>query len=306
MLKKNLFQMRNIVINILSMKLSREKQGEIILLSENFIWSFFPIITIFIYKQIAPLFTLLIGSFFAACFFLIIITYKKKWKELKNTKALKDIFIASILLLSLWLFVFTGLSYTTAGNASIFLLMEIFFSFLYFGIWHKEKFKLSHIIGAVIMILGAVLILFPGHFSINFGDLLIIFGAMFAPIANHFQQKARKQVSAETILFVRNIIAIPIIAIIALFSNQAIPSLGNLKIALPLLIINGAIMFGFAKILWVEAIHRISVTKATSLNTIAPAYTLIFAYFLLNEIPTFWQIMGFIPILIGAILLTKK
>lgn len=288
------------------MKLLKDRQGELIVVLEAILWSFFPIITIYIYKTIDPLFTLILSNFFAAAFFLVIIFAKNKWHEFKNKKALSDILWASATLTILWLFLFTGLQFTTAGNASIFMLMEILFSFLYFGLWHKEKFSKAHITGALIMGFGAIFVLFPGEFVFNKGDILIIIGATLGPIVNYFQQKARKQVSTETMLFVRNIVSMPIIATIAFFSNQTIPSLENLKIALPLLIISGTILFGLSKIMWVEAIHRISVSKAISLNTMCPALTLFFAYFLLNEIPSFWQIFGLIPMLIGAVLMTRK
>lgn len=277
-----------------------------IIFFSTLLWSFFPIVAIFVYKHISPLFTLILSNFFAVIFFSIIFILKNKFHELKNKKALKDIFFASISLLALWLFVFIGLNYTTAGNGSIFLLMEILFSFLYFGIWHKEKFTKSHITGTIIMAIGAIILLFPGEINFNKGDFLIILGTMFAPIGNFFQQKARKQVSTETMLLLRNIISIPIILIIALLFQQPLPTLTAIKTTLPLLIFSGTILFGVSKIMWIEGIHRIPVSKAVSVGVACPAFTLIFAYFFLNEIPTTWQITGFLPMLIGAILITRK
>lgn len=271
-----------------------------------FIWSFFPIINIFIYQQISPIFTLILGNLFACLFFLTLMIVRKKFYELKNKKGLVNIATATFFLSIMWMFVFSGIKHTTAGNASIILLMEIFFSFLYFGIWHKEKFSLSHITGVIIMAIGAIIILFPGEIKLNLGDLLVLVGAFFAPLANYFQQKSRKEISAETLLFVRYLISFPFILIVTFFLKEQAPSLIAITNVLPLLLINGIAMFGISKLLWIESIHRISVTKAASFGPFAPAFTLIFAYFLLNEIPTFWQLSGFIPILIGAILITKK
>lgn len=288
------------------MKLTREQEGILIIITEAILWSFFPIITLLIYQYISPLFTLALGNLFAIFFFGIIIVFRKKWHEFKNKSGIKDVFIASIFISLLWIFVFIGLQKTTAGNASIILLMEILFSFLYFGILHKEKFTISHILGATIMIIGAMFILFPGKIELKSGDLIILIGTMFPPIGNYFQQKARKKLSAETLLFSRNLISLPIIFLLAYFLKEPIPTLIKLQNAILLLVINGFFMFGISKILWIEGIHRISISKAISFNTISPAFTLIFAYFLLNEIPTPWQLLGFLPILIGGILITKK
>lgn len=259
-----------------------------------------------IYETLSPLFALVFSNFFAVLFFLTILAFNRNWKELKKIEGLKNVVWASSALIFLWLFIFAGLQYTTAGNASIFLLMEILFSFLYFGLWHKEEFTKAHILGALVMATGALFVLFPGEFSLNKGDLLIIAGTAFGPIGNYFQQKARKQLSTETMLMVRNLITIPIIAILIVFTRQTIPSFEEFRAVLPWLIISGTVVFGLSKILWIEAIHRISVSKAVSLNTICPGLTLVFAYFLLNEIPTLWQIAGFVPMLIGAILITRK
>ncbi|MCK5461036.1 EamA family transporter [Candidatus Gracilibacteria bacterium] len=39
--------------------------------------------------------------------------------------------------------------------------------------------------------------------------------------------------------------------------------------------------------------------------SINPLFTLIFAYFILHEVPTWWQAFGFIPIVIGILLILK-
>jgi len=288
------------------MQLSQERKGEIMIFSGSLIWSLFPIITIFIYKEIAPIYTLVIGNLFACLFFFSLAAIRNKLAELKNKQGLKDISIATFFLSLLWLFVFSGMQYTTAGNTSIILLMEVFFSFLYFGIWHKEKFTFLHIFGVIMMASGAIFILFPGEIKFNIGDLMVLIGTTFPPLANHFQKKSRSLISTEVLLFFRYFISLPFLVFIAFLFGENAPSLFEIKKVFYLLVINGVAMFGLSKILWIESIHRISVTKAASLGTITPAFTLIFAYFLLNEIPTIWQLSGFLPIFTGAILITRK
>ena len=288
------------------MNLSREKKGELIIISEAVIWSFFPIIIISVYQYISPLFTLALGNFFAVIFFFFILCFKQKWSDFKHKKGLINVALASVFLCSFWIVVFIGLQYTTAGNASIVLLMEILFSFVFFGVWQKEQFTPAHIGGAIIMTIGAIFILFPGKIEVNIGDLILLIGTMIPPIGNMYQQRARQQISTETLLFVRNLLGLPIVILIAFLLKQTSPSIIDIQNALPLLILNGIVMFGICKIMWIEGIHRITVSKAVTLNTISPVFTLIFAYYILQEIPTFWQFLGFLPILIGGFLITKK
>ncbi|MEA3523364.1 MAG: EamA family transporter, partial [Campylobacterota bacterium] len=75
--------------------------------------------------------------------------------------------------------------------------------------------------------------------------------------------------------------------------------------ALPYILIIGTVIYVISKIMWVEALHRISITKMSAMMGLVPMMTLFFAYFYLNEVPEFRQILGIIPILLGGYLLTK-
>ena len=198
--------------------------------------------------------------------------------------------------------VFVGLKYTTAGNASIVLLMEVFFTFLIFSLRYNERHKSLHIFGAIMMCLGAAIILFPGRISLNKGDILILAATMFAPVGNFFQQRARKRISSENILFLRAFI----VCILFFFMGIAyenLPIFPNIKASLPMILFSSIMIFGVSKILWIEGINLISVSRAISLSTFSPVFTLFFAYMVLHEIPTIWQIIGFIPIAFGAIMI---
>ena len=57
--------------------------------------------------------------------------------------------------------------------------------------------------------------------------------------------------------------------------------------------------------MWIEALHRTSITKLSAMMGLVPMMTLIFAYFYLNEVPELRQVLGIIPVLAGGYLLTK-
>src|SRR6185369_5610380 len=83
-------------------------------------------------------------------------------------------------------------------------------------------------------------------------------------------------------------------------------SLPAIQSSLVFLLINGVLLLGLSKIFWIEGIHRISVTKALGLDSVEPLLTLFFAWVLLQQIPTFYQIFAIIPIIPGVILLSKN
>ncbi|MFZ2188288.1 MAG: DMT family transporter [Candidatus Moraniibacteriota bacterium] len=284
-------------------RLERERQGEVIIFSESILWSLFPVITILSLVNISPLLSLAWSTLFAAVFFGIVLSVKNGWKELRNKAAIKDILITTFLLgIVYYGLFFTGLRYTTAGNASLIQLTEIFFSFLFFNIWRKEYFSLAHIAGAILMLAGSIIIFYPSIHGIQIGDLLILLACFISPFGNYFQRRARKQVKSETILFIRSLISAPVIFILAYLTRVNFSEL-DLGKSFVFLIINGFFLLGLSKILWVEGIHRISVTKASALNSVTPLLTLLFAWILLGNIPTKFQLLAFIPMIFGVILL---
>ncbi len=72
------------------------------------------------------------------------------------------------------------------------------------------------------------------------------------------------------------------------------------------LLANGVLIFGVSKILWLEGISRISVTKALALGSLAPLFTLFIAWIVLKQAPTAWQIASLAPFFLGVLLLTNN
>lgn len=288
------------------MNFSQEKQGEILILSGSIFWSLFPIITILSFNNVSPLISLGWSTLFAALSFALVLTIKRKWREIKNKEALKDILLITLIMgVIYYLLIFTGLNYTSAGNAGLIALSEIFFSFLFFHIWRKDYIPTTHKIGALLMIIGAAIVLFPNTTKFNLGDILILVASSIAPLGNFFQKRAREKVSSETILFIRSLLSAPIIFLCA-YLVHADFSLADFKKSFIFLALNGLILMGFTKILWLEAIHRISVTKANALGSLAPLLTLLFAWLILHNVPTEFQLLSFIPMFFGVLLLGRN
>lgn len=272
---------------------------------ENALWALFPIFVILTVSKVPTLFAAGISTLLAAIFFAVMITIQKQWHEIKIKKALKDILIMTVLIgIIFYILLFIGIGQTSAGNAGIILLMEVFFTMIILGLWKKEKQSVKSVGGGILMVVGAILVLLKGGFELNKGDIIILLATAIPPIGNYYSQKARKLVSSNMILFIRSVIAgIFIIAIAFIVETQ--PNLIDLQNSFLNLFITGFLILGLSKILWIEAIHRISITKAITLASFAPAFTLIFAYFILGDVPTIWQITGFIPMIVGTYLITE-
>ncbi|HEY4494128.1 MAG TPA: DMT family transporter [Candidatus Paceibacterota bacterium] len=283
-----------------------EQKGELFIFSGAVIWGLFPIITILSYKSLPSIISLALCTLLASITFLIIVLWKRKLPELKNPLLWKyTLGVAFFNGILYYVFYFWGLTKTTSGNAGIIALFEVFTSYIFFHIIRKEHFSLESKIGSILMILGAVIILIPNFSFVNFGDLFILIATLFAPMGNFFIQKAKNISSTETIMFLRNLIAIPFLFLIAFIFGQHL-ELPQVKNSFLFLLLNGLIILGLSKIFWVEGISRISVTKSVALSSVAPLFTLFAAWVVFHQVPTIWQTASLAPFFFGVLLLTNN
>jgi drug/metabolite transporter (DMT)-like permease len=284
--------------------MTKEREGEFLMLGLALIESWFPILSIMSMTYIGALHTYTYSLIIALFFFLILMFKRHRFNELKNRDAYKDLLLTSFFITTLFTLVFIGMQYTTAGNMAVIIFLQLLFSYLYFNILGKEKMDRLHLIGSIIMGVGAIIILLPEELVFNKGDLYILAGAALAPFANLYQKRARKFCSSETILTFRTVVGLPFIAALAWYFEPSV-SRENLLKALPYLLVIGVAVYVVSKIMWIEALHRISITKVSAMMGIVPLLTVSFAFLFLNETPDLRQIVGIIPILIGGYLLTK-
>jgi drug/metabolite transporter (DMT)-like permease len=292
-------------VSFIIMKKERgERMGEIIILSQAVIWALFPVFTKLSFASFSPILSLAWTTLFSAFFFLAVAIYRKSWTNFFKKELLLSLLWASLIIgVLLYFLYFIGLKYTSAGNAGIIATFEILFTFLFFNVWRGEFLDKKHLLGAILMFASVVIILSPNFSSLHAGDLLILMGFIMAPLANHFQKKLRQHIASEQILLFRTVIATPVLFLLAYFieGNLALPA----KINWPAFLLNALILFGLTKLLWVEAIHRISVTKAISLSSISPIFTLLFAFLILKDYPTTIQLVSLPLALAGVYFLTR-
>lgn len=285
---------------------SERRKGEWLVFSNIFLWGLFPVFTALSLTFIPSLVSYTWSSTFAALFFAIVITFRRKWFELRNHELWKyGMGILLFIGILYYGFYFIGLSYTTPGNAAIISLFEVFTSFVFFHVLRREHISGVHILGAALMVIGAVIVLGRNFAGINTGDVLILLATLASPAGNLYQQKARQVASSESVMFLRTLTTVPAAFLLAsLFGMSA--SSGEIRSALIILILNGVLFFGLQKVLWIEAIHRISVTKSVALSSLAPLVTLVAAWALLNQAPTPWQLLSLVPFVLGTLLLTDQ
>jgi len=284
--------------------MTKEREGELLMIGLTVLEAWFPILSIVAMSYVGALHTYMYSLMIALVFYVVIMYKRKRFVELKNRAAYKDLLLTSFLITTIFVLIFIGMRYTTAGNMAVIVFLQVLFSYLYFNVWGKEKMHGIHLLGAIIMGVGALIILIPANFVFNKGDWLILLSTALAPTLNLYQKRARQYCSAETILGVRTIVGLPFVALLAYFLEPAV-SVENFMLAFPYLFIIATAVFVASKVMWIEALNRISITKLSAMLAILPVMTLFFAYLYLDEIPTTAQIVGIVPVIIGGYLITK-
>lgn len=285
--------------------MTKQREGEIIMFFTSFLESLFPIVSIFSIKLIGSLFSYAFVVLIATLIFMSILFFRKKLFTLKNREAQKDLLWTSFYIATLFLLIFIALRYTTAGDVAVILFLQLLFSYLYFNLFGSEKIEPIHALGAFIMGVGAVILLWPQSFSFNIGNLLALIASAIGPIANFYQKRAREIVSSVTILAYRNLVSLPFLFLIA-YAFESVPTKENLIHASAFLLFNGIFIYVIAKILWIEALRRISITKMSALLAFVPVFTLIFSHFFLNEILGLKQFLCCATIIGGSFLLMRE
>ncbi|HIP29002.1 MAG TPA: DMT family transporter [Sulfurovum sp.] len=284
--------------------MTKEREGEALTLGMTILESWFPILSIVAMSYVGALHTYMYSLIIAFFFYMAIMYKRDRFSELKNRAAYKDLLMTTFLITTIFTLIFIGMRYTTAGNMAVIVFLQVLFSYLYFNILGKEKMDTIHLMGAIIMTMGALIILIPDDLNFNKGDWLILLASAIAPIVNLYQKRARVYCSAETILGFRTVVGFPFVAALAYFLEPAV-SYDNFMSALPYLFLIATGIYVVAKIMWIEALNRISITKLSAMLALLPLFTIFFAYIYLDEVPQARQLIGIIPILIGGYLITK-
>jgi len=286
--------------------MTEKQRGEAIISLEILLWSLFPVLTVLTYAHVPSLIALAWCSLFAGLFFGVIVVARRRWADFYNPifwKYISGVIAATgVLYYALY---FIGLEHTSPGNAAIIALSEVLAAYLLFNVYRGEEFSREHVIGSLLMVLGAIIVVGQGWQGVNLGDVLILSASFIAPIGNLFQRELRKIASSESILFVRSIAASVVIFLLAALLGKEASS-DQVMRALPFLLVNGIVLLGLSKFLWVEAIHRLPVTKCNALNSAAPFLTLLFAWLLLGQAPDAWQLGALVPLFIGVLLLMDQ
>jgi len=288
------------------MNKQQEKIGVAFAITGAAMWGIFPVLVNRGTQNIPPIMFAAITTLLAACGSFIYAAIKGKLHELKNKKSYSSLLMVTLCIVIIpYILFFIGSSKTSGINSSLLLLSEIIFTLLFTPLI-GEKTTSKKLIGATGVFIGAILILYNGTFSLNAGDLLIIFSTATYSIGNFYAKKALNDVSPAIILLVRFFLGGFFIFFIALLaesqSNFTQIMLQNWQIVL----FTGLVLLGIGKVIWYEGLKRLDISKAISLSMTFPLFSLIVLIAFFNEIPSTYQWAGILVMALGVYFSVKR
>lgn len=234
--------------------------------------------------------------FFASISLLLLLQYFKESLALKNKKDYLYLALLGVILAVHWIAFFQAIQVSTVAIGLLtFSTFPVFVTFLE-PIFFKEKLKLRNILIAVVVFLGVILII-PTFDISNKATLGAIFGVIsgftFA-ILSILNRKYVKSYSSLVIAFYQDAIATLILLPFFFFTTVAF-TIRDIF----LLILLGIVFTGIAHSLFIKGMLHIRAQVASIIASLEPVYGIIFAIFIVGEIPSLRVIFGGI-IILGA------
>lgn len=285
-----------------------ERSAEMFIFASILFGALEPIAINYSVKLISPiLFAGLYVSFCSILFFFYVLA-TKTFRDIFNKKAFKYILgLTALIVVIPSTMIFIGSKMTSGINTALLLQTEILFTLLICGAFYKEKITSKKLVSSLLILAGAILILYNGSLNLNTGGLLIIAATVFYPFGNMCAKEALKLSPLAPILFLRSFLGgISLLVISLIFENSAPQIIPGIKTIMSSIIIVSIIIIVIAKIFWYKGLKNMEIGKAIGISTASPAMSLIFAVIFLSEIPTVYQIVGLLVIITGVYFLTGK
>lgn len=232
--------------------------------------------------------------FFSSIFLLFIMLYLKKDIKLKQYKHYFYLIVMGIILAIHWSTFFLSIQVSTVAIGLLtFSTFPVFVTFLepYFL---KERIKLKDIVIAIVTFFGVVLVVpkFELGNSLTQGALWGIVSGFTYAILSMLNREYVKDYSSSVIAFYEQIVA-TIVLIPFLFFEKPVFQPNDIL----LLILLGTVFTGVSHSLFINGLRNIKTQTAGIISSLEPVYGIIFAVFLLGEIPTLRETLGGIIIL---------
>ncbi len=269
------------------------------------LWGMYPIFTHHFVESVDPFFLVAITTLFSSIPFMVKIAFQKKLRTIFSQKTLLQLIPVALFAGVGHLFLFVGTSITTGINTGILLQIEPAYALLIGIILFHEKFKKQRFFATLIMVIGAMFIVYKGTAMPNTGDVLVLLTTLMYQLSHSFAKKLlNKKIDSAIILCGRQLIAgIILISIFGTTNSSFIKFIQTpsyIWIGFYLGFYLAAVTF-----IWYAALRKMPLSVASSFLPLTAVVAFLGSVFFLKENINSNQIIGFVFIISGMIWLGK-
>ena len=279
------------------------------LLGVSFLWGFNFVSSAYLLKEFSPMFLSFSRLFFTAIFVVAIAVMSRRMKR-PTAQEWWLLLISGVFgtLLNQY-FYFTGLQYSTAGNASLIIALAPVATMILARIFLGETITMFKLSGAFIALFGVILIVTFGSksFGISFGDIFLLMAMLTMSIGLLFVKRLSKSMPSFDITILGTVMGslfmLPAAAIESVQGHMHISTQTSMWIILALTAVIGQGLAGFW---WNQGIKAASASTVAMFMNIPPFIAIILAHFILGDPIRLLQIIGGILILLGVTLSNSR
>lgn len=266
----------------------------------------FPIFSYFALQTLPTFWLVAFSTGISILFWLIIFLKEKLYKQYKKKEILLPTFLSALFLWVWWLLYFFWIKYSSPSIASILLLLQSLFAFIIFNLFWKEEYHFKQVIWAIMMLFWWFIILYNWESFLGIWTIIMFIAWIVFTIWNYYTKQASlKWANPFFLLINRNFLMVVITTILAFIFAWPV-DIEIVKQNLVWIFLIWFLVLFFAKALWIMALTKLNSFVAISSFPIVPLLVMVFSFFILKEVPSSREVLGFIPILIGTLLLVKK
>jgi drug/metabolite transporter (DMT)-like permease len=265
-----------------------------------------PVLTKLAVGTINPLFAAAVTPLIGFIIPFVLLTRNGTLKILFDKKNLKEFLMIGFFgTVMTYLLFFSGAKLTSGINTAILIQAEPIYSILLGYFVLKEKITSKQILFTLLIIVGVIIVIYNGAFSLSLGDFLILLTPLFYQISHVIAKKTINRVGTVAVQGGRylfgGIILLLISSLLGMNQFSLLVEPQNFSIIFTL----GIIVAGIGTLAFYEAIKRINLSKTTAMIAPYSVISVMLAWFVLKEVPTIYQIIGLILMLIGIFSLAK-
>lgn len=286
--------------------MNKERVGFTFAMLDMITFGLLPVLSHFFVATIDPLVFSGAATFIGSIPLIFWLKRKKKINQLFSKQYFPNLLVMSILATIGSVCYFTGTKLTSGLNTGLLTQIEPFYALLLAAFILKEAVSRNQILATLLMVGGAVAVVYKGNAVLNIGDVLILFSPLVMQISHLIAKKVYANDADSNIVPTARLLfsGFFLLLIAAIVNPVSLLQLLSVKVLLTVTVF-GLIFRCFDFILWYQAIARISVSRASTVIPLAVAISFLGSIFILHESISWSQFIGLFLILSGLIWLSR-